>query len=306
MRTIGVMCVWLAMWGVASADTVEEKPYSRETVAQEILKEVRDVERARAKTIKAMERYRDEILSLRNGEVKKGAPSAHERIVEAQSVAQIADETAKVEVKKAMAAHRIAEAVDKVERLKRSGADKKAVAQAHRDALRTIARNVADVKKTEAEATRKIVALSVASEKRKATPVEYPNVEAVLVETEAKAKVKIAKAVTAVEIAKAVEKAETLKRLPPEALHEALSKYADMPLEKFEALMHARIVEIAAQVEIARAEALKEIAQIVATVEAVRHMHKGDALSKKGTTLPESYPKRLLRVKKRKKDDVLK
>ncbi len=293
MIRTSIVCLVCSGLLFAAADK-PAKPYSRETVRHEILQALHNAEKAREEAILAIRKEVKEIESLRAGSDEKSAAAAiHHRIVEAESVADIAETTAEVEKAKIKASVQIAHAVDKMERLKASNPPRETLKQAEYETLRKIAHAVAYVEKVKAHATKKIVDVTVDAEKRKTqTPPQYVDPQAKLLEARSHAESRIAASVASVEVMRALAKAEMLKELPAPRSTDRID------IDKVEAKAKARIAKAIADAEKARSKAMAEIADAVATVKAAqwanaRHPQKVRCRKPRG-----SYPNKFIFIEK--------
>jgi hypothetical protein len=277
---------------------------SRMQIRDAILKSFTSVEKERAKTLREIERSASEIVSLRN-KLSGEEESVHAKIVEAHTVADIAEMTAAVEMIKLDAKKRIDMEVDRLEAMKRNNKNGKRYEKEKAAAMRRIAEAIAEVEKTKARATRAILKVTKEAERKKMKPVAYADEEAALRIAESEAKRRIVKAVTSVEIAEAVMKVELCKCLSKEDKRALLAMDTkNIDLDKIKTRAKAAIAEATADMEMAKARALSRIAQAVATVEIAKAIVDLDSdkkvrdVKRPATAIRSHYPKRILRYEK--------
>jgi hypothetical protein len=245
-------------------------------------KQVDTVEHAKAKSLKSIEHYLNTVESP-----SRALPASDAaRIIEADAIATIARETARVEISKTQAMTEIAKALDELE-----SADPQKAKKMRNDVLKRITDAISSVELSKASATQHIVESAHAVERGKRVklkPLAYP-----------KEALTIAKNASAVQIAQSVANAEVAKAVAAiEIAHSSmkLSKTKPDPqarktLADIQAKATANISSYLAHLEVVKANMLAKIAKEVAKVEVAKAA--AGIIDEENIN---TYPKKLIRA----------
>lgn len=280
-----VRVVTIAMLSLLTLGNAQE---DRIAVKNEIIKSVEEVDKAReemirelAQTISTIERER----AVRGGE-SNTVPSGETKVMEAKAIGEIAESTAKVEIAKIQATTDIVKAIDCVAQIG-------SIDEAEASAVQSISAAVSSVEVAKADAFKTMIVSTGEVERSKNREgKQFIDDASALTVAKNVSAVKIAKAVSAVEIAKAVSAAELSRLLPHETLVKLLGvDYNTLSIKELEIKAAAAISTAVSKVEVAKANALIDIARVVAYIEMVKELDDEITLPK------SSYPTKFLKYK---------
>jgi len=224
-----------------------------------LTKAVDSVESARVDAVKAL----NDMVARVDEARKEGnvTESISSKIVETNAIANIARNTADVEITKAKAMAEISKAVDSM-----NNATEETRKSVEETSLKVIVEAVAQVEIAKANASKNIVEATKRVELSKLMPKNIPNAEEILSIAKNFSAVQIAKSVSDVEIAKSSAYIEIAKSSMSGLVPE-LSPENEKKLSEMKATATAKISSYLAQLEVLKAEIEAKIAQEVAKIE---------------------------------------
>lgn len=278
---------------------------TRDQVRDEILKSLNEVDKARQVTIDELKETVKSIEDTRaqRGDTNQSEKSIETKIVETEEIGNIAQSTATVEIAKINAKEKTVHAIIKVAHVESEKATAIKIENEKALAAKEIVKAVASVEIAKAHAARSIVEATKKVELSK-TKEKYKLVDdasALKIAKNASA-VQIAQSVSAVEITQAVSNVKIAKALLNENVTLSLEEqYRDLTLDEIKSKASAKISTIKARMEVLRAKALADIAQIVSFVkiaEAIKLQNKNEE-SIKADNKRSAYPQKFIRYKGR-------
>jgi len=278
---------------------------TRDQVRDEILKSLDEVEKARQITINEL---RETIKSIEDAREQRGdenetGKTIETNIVESQALATIAQSTATVEIAKVNAKEKMLNAIIKVEGLEVRKASSGKIENEKALAAKKIVKAISSVEIAKAHAARSIMNATKKVEISK-TKEKYKLVDDASALKVAKniSAVQIAKSVSAVEITQAVSNVKIAQALLDEDVELSMEEqYQDLTLDEIKSKAKADISTITARMEVLRAKALADVAQIVSFVkiaEAIKLQNKNEESIKTSNKIL-AYPQKFIRYKGR-------
>ena len=274
---------------------------TRDQVRNEILKSFDEVDQARQTTIDELQKTVKSIedaRALREGEAQT-QKSIKTKIVESKAIGNISQSTATVEIAKIQAKGKIIKAIVRVETLESGKATLEKIETEKAIAAKKIVKAIATVEVVKAKAARTIIEATKQVEISK-TKEKYDVLDDASALKIAKniSAVKIAKSVSAVEITEAVSKVEIAKALIDDNIVLSMKEqYKDLTLDEIKSKAKADISTITARMEVTRAKALSDIAQIVSFVEIAEAIksQKENEESIRSDNKISTYPKEFIK-----------
>ena len=235
-----------------------DAPSNEDTFSTYLSNAVQSVEDARKDALKALNTMVAKVDATEHNNTKR---SVSTQIVETQSLAVIAENTAKVEIAKTNAIAQISKAVDAIDAASKE--DYKAI---RASSYKSIIDAIASVEIAKAHAAKHITLATQRVEVSKSNPKSIPHEEETLSIAKNISAVKIAKSVAKVEVAKSnsyIEIAKSsMKNIVPTLSNEDKEK-----IENIKAKATAKISSYLTEIEVLKAKIEAKIAKEVAKVE---------------------------------------